>query len=342
MPCLRSMGRSFREQPEFGMEKKRRVVSLLIASTFLVLAVTGIIAFIRPFSIQIVGLHALIGFLFTGLIALHIANNSKHLSRYLKSKAVWLTSGFTIAATVLFFLQPSPVKRILGLSGNLGPALERFEMSGEALSFHYSPDPHYKMALSIRTGEAFDLEEPPQVAIWLENASFYHIKTLLPPQEIDSGRAALPYWDFKVRGWEKAKREAAEKESKEDAMDDAGLDAISAPTRNSSFDPADYITAPDSDTPMPYRLLVEIDQPNDGQPSLVYSVEIDNADPRAYQLLDLTGYPKREEDDEDSKEVWELYYIGESFDSALELIDSALLTIDRKLDTGGEREPDLR
>ena len=39
--------------------------------------------------------------------------------------------------------------------------------------------------------------------------------------------------------------------------------------------------------------------------------------------------PKREEDDEDGKEVWALYYVDERFDSALELIDSALLTLDR-------------
>ena len=33
------------------------------------------------------------------------------------------------------------------------------------------------------------------------------------------------------------------------------------------------------DNPMPYRLLIEIDQPSDDQPSLVYSVEVANADP---------------------------------------------------------------
>lgn len=311
---------------------------------FLVLAVTGILAFVRPFSIQIVGLHALIGFLFVGLIALHLANNAKHLARYLRSKTVWATLGLTLAATVLFFRQPAPVKSILGLSRNLGPALERFEMSEEALSFHYTPAPDYKMALSIRTGTSFDSENPPQVAIWLENASFYHIKTLLPPREVSPGEVPLPYWDFKVRGWEKAMREAEEKAeekaaaeaSLQTAMDEAEIDAVSAPTRNSSFDPADYIVPPDSDTPMPYRLLIEIDQPDDRQPSLVYTVEIDNADPRAYQLLELAGYPVREED-EDGAEEWALYYVdysGEEFQSALELIDSALLTIDREWKPG--------
>ncbi len=312
------------------MERKRRFVSLLIASSFLVLSVTGILAFIRPFSIQIVGLHALIGFLFIGLVGLHIGNNSKPLSRYLRSKAVWLTSAIVLAVTFLFFWQPAPVKRILGLSGNLGPALERFKMTADDLSFHYSPAPSYKMVLSIRTGETFDLENPPQVAIWLENASFYHIKTLLPPQEIDSGGVTLPYWDFKVRGWEKAKRKVDDSAVPEEVMVESEIDAISGPTRNSSFDPADYILPPRSEVPMPYRLLIEINQADDDQPSLVYAVEIDNADPRTYQLLDLMGFPKGEEDDEDGGEVWSLYYVDERFSSALDLIDSALLTVDRE------------
>jgi len=53
----------------------------------------------------------------------------------------------------------------------------------------------------------------------------------------------------------------------------------------------------------PDHLLIEVDQLDDDQPSLVCPVEIDNADPHAFQLLDLVGYPKREEDDSSGKEV---------------------------------------
>jgi hypothetical protein len=66
-------------------------------------------------------------------------------------------------------------------------------------------------------------------------------------------------------------------------------------TQNSSFDPADYILPGDNDESLPYRLLIEINQPGDDQASLVYAVDIDNFDPRTFQLLDLVGYPKREE-----------------------------------------------
>ena len=306
---------------------QRSFVSLLTALSFVVLAVTGILAFARPFSIGVVGLHALMGFVFVGLIALHVANNLNHLSQYVRSKVLWLTLAITVGLTGLFLWQPGPIRSILALSQNLGPATDQFEMKDDGLVYHYAPAEHYKLALTIRAGKTFDVKTPPRVAIWLENASFFHIKTLHEPNDLKAGRAALPYWDFKVRGWEEAKRKAAE--SGKDLKEQQEVDGVSGATQNSSFDPADYILPADPNNPMPYRLLIEIDQPDDDQPSLVYSVDIDNAAPQAFQLLDLVGYPKQEENDKDGKEVWSLYFVDERFSSALKLIDSALLTIDR-------------
>ena len=308
-------------------KNQRSFVSLLTAFSFIVLAVTGLLAFFRPFSITTVGLHALMGFVFVVLIALHVTNNFSSLARYVRSKVLWLTVVITVGLTGLFLWRPGPIRNILALSQNIGPAIDQFEMKDDGLVYHYSPAAEYKMALTIRAGKTFDVKAPPHVAIWLENASFYHIKTLHEPDNTMAGRAALPYWDFKVRGWEEARRKATE--SGKELKEQQEVDGVSGATRNSSFDPADYILPADPDNPMPFRLLIEIDQPEDDQPSLVYAVDIDNADPHAFQLLDLVGYPNREEDDKDGKEVWALYFVDERIDSALRLIDSALLTIDR-------------
>lgn len=303
---------------------RRRATSLFSALTFLVLAVTGIIAFIRPFDIGIVGLHALMGFVFIALIALHIVNNVRPLKGYLHSKSLWGSIAVTGILTILFFWQPAPVKSVLGLSGNLGPALDRFEIKEDGMVFQYHPSPDYQMALTVKTGPPYDLDSPPQIAIWLENQGGYHIKTLLKPD--DEQREGLPYWNFKRTGWKKAEKEA-EETSPED------IDVISEPTPNGSFDPADYILPADPENSTPYKLLIEINQvgdlhgPHADQPPLVYAVEIDNLRPTTFQLLDLVGYPKRE--DEDGMEDWSLYYVDERFGSALHLIDSALLTIDR-------------
>lgn len=300
----------------------RRFVTLLTTLTFLVIAVTGIIAFIRPFSIRIVGLHALMGFLFIVLVGLHVANSFSPMKRHLRSRALGITLLITAALTFALWLQPAPVKAVLGLSGNLGPALDRFELREDGMVYEYAPSPDYRMRLTVKSGESYDAENPPHFAIWLENQGGYHIKTLHSPESGHSGQ--LPYWAFKVRGWEKAKKEAEEQ---------GEVDAVTSATPNGSFDPADYILPADPDNATPYSLLIEINQPADphesraDQPSLVYSVEIDNLHPRTYQLLELMGYPKREDDGE--KEAWSLYYVDEGFGSALQLIDSALLEIER-------------
>jgi hypothetical protein len=306
---------SSRQKPQLGT-LRRRAVSLLTALTFLVLAVSGVIAFIQPFSIGIIGLHSLMGFAFIALIGLHVINNSRPLASYLRSRALWGALAITTALTLLFWWQPAPVKYVLGWSGNLGPAMERFEMDEDGMVFDYSPSPDYQMRLNVKTGPSYLASAPPEVAIWLENQGGYHIKTLLAP----TNRDELPYWAFKHAGWEKAKNEAE---------DPAGIDAVSSPTPNGSFDPADYILPADSKDSTPYQLLLEINQPGDGQPSLVHTVEIDNRMPRTFQLLDLRGYPKLETTDADGRQSWGLYYVDESFNSALDLIDSALLTIER-------------
>ena len=289
---------------------------MLTALSFVVVSVSGLIAFIQPFSISVVGLHVLMGFVFIALIGLHVVNNRHPLAAYLRSRTLWATLFFSAALTLLFAWQPAPLKVVLGWSGNLGPAMERFEMRDDAMVFDYEPSPQYQMRLSVKAGASFHVAQPPQIAIWLENQGGYHIKTLLAPKD----GAATPYWAFKHAGWEKAKRKAEE---------EGGIDAVTSPTPNGSFDPADYILLPEEGDPTPYSLLVEINQPGDKQASLVYAVTIDNTLPRTYQLLELRGYPKREAEDKDGKETWGLYYVDESFTTAIDLIDSALLTIER-------------
>ena len=311
--------------------KRRRLVSLFNAILFGVMAVTGVIAFIQPFSIEIIGLHALTGFLFIGVVVGHIFNNSVALKKYIKSPVVLAVIGTTVATTALFYYQPTPIKKILGLSGNLGPALDLFEMDEKGMTYRYTPDPGYKMLVDLRTGPAFDLKNPPRLAVWLENQSLYHIKTLYVSDTPDN-REQLPYWAFKVKGWEKAQEEA---KAKNLSLEDS-VDAVSEATANGSFDPADYILPTEQNASMPYRVLIEVNQPNDpsskleDQPSLVYEVEVDNYDPYTFQLLELVGYPVMEE--KEKKKEWYLSYADESIESAFEIVDSVLLQIDRSIE----------
>jgi len=292
------------------------------------MALSGIYAFSQPFSIEIIGLHALSGFVFIGVVAGHILNNIVPLKKYFKHSTA-IAVGLAVALfTALFYYQPAPIKAILGLSGNLGPAQDMFEMDEKGLIYQYSPDPGYKLLLDVRTGPSYDPKNPPHLAIWLENQSLYHIKTLYSSDRNDS-QTQLPYWAFKVRGWEKAKKDAEEQQM---TLGES-IDAISEATANGSFDPSDYILPKDQNSSMPYRVMLEINQPNDpsskleDQPSLVYEVEVDNFDPRTFQLMELIGYPVFDQENDE----WYLGYVDQSIESAFEIVDSALLQIERTI-----------
>ena len=235
---------------------KRNVVSLTIAVLFLTLAVTGVMGFFLPFNILTVSVHALLGFVFIGSIALHLKNNFRQLKNYFTSKTALLVILCVAALVTVILMQPKPVLAILGLSKNLGPAADRFELKDTKMIYNYTPAPHYKMQLDFKGGRAFDAEKPPRVAIWLENTSRYHLKTLYHSKAPDA-QQMLPYWHYKKSEYEKykAESEAAEKAGKKQAED---VDALSSATPNESFDPADYIVPKDPEKETPYRLLIEI------------------------------------------------------------------------------------
>ncbi len=293
----------------------------MLAMIFMVTAVSGLLAFFQPFSILVVGLHALMGFIFIGLIFGHIKQHFRGMRRSFKSRYVIGSLLVTILLITLFLKRPKPIRMIQGLSHNVGAALDRFEMRDNGMLYNYTPAPNYKLQLDVRAGERYDTAAPPSIAIWLENQSSYHIKTLHSSQSTEE----LPYWSWKVEEYEAAKLEWEEAK-------DAGEEefhAMAGATPNSSFDPADYIL-PERNTE-PFYMLIEVNEANDrnefhaDQPSVIYKVEIDNQFPKAFQVLDIVGYSKYDPDEEG----WYAYYPDGTLTSSLKLIDSALLTIER-------------
>ena len=130
-------------------------------------------------------------------------------------------------------------------------------MDDKGMTYRYTPDSGYKMLIDLRTGPAFDLKNPPRLAVWLENQSLYHIKTLYVSDTPDSREQPLP--GIQSKGLGKAQEEA---EAKNLSLEDS-VDAVSEANYNGSFDPADYILPREQNSSMPYRVLIEVNQPND-------------------------------------------------------------------------------
>lgn len=313
---------------------KRHWVSTLIAMLFVTLAVTGVLGFLMPFNLLTVSVHALVGFVFIAAVGFHIRNHYQQLRRYFTKRSAAVLFLFVAGLITVILLQPRPVTAIIGLSDNLGPDPSNFELDGQRMLFRYDPADHYRMLLEIMGGSAYDADNPPFVAIWIENRSSYHIKSL-HHTERDGYETQLAYWHYKRSEYLKYKAEhEAKAEAEQDVQQQEDLDAVSSATENDSFDPADYIVPDDPERDAPYRVMIEINQVGDGnehyddQPALVYSVEVDNRDPRTFQVLEIVGYPKAEQV-EDGATAWSLYYVDETITTARDLLDSALLRIAR-------------
>lgn len=309
---------------------KRHWISTLIAMLFVTLAVTGVMGFFFPFNLAVVSVHALVGFVFIAAVGLHIHKHFKQLRRYFGKRSAAVLGVFVVGLIAVILLQPRPVTAIIGLSDNTGPDPSNFELDGQGMLLRYDPADHYRMLLEIMGGLAYDADDPPFVAIWIENRSGYHIKSL-HHSERDGYETQLAYWHYKRSEYLKYK---AEHEAKTEAQQQAEVDAVSSATENDSFDPADYIVPRDTERESPYRVMIEINQPGDGneghadQPSLVYSVEVDNHDPRMFQVLEIVGYSGSEEDEQGDTQ-WSLYFVDETITTARDLLDSALLRIQR-------------
>ena len=143
----------------------------MLAMIFMVTAISGLLAFFQPFSILIVGLHALMGFVFIGLIFGHVKQHFRGMRRSFKSRYVIGSLLVTILLITLFLKRPKPIRMIQGLSHNVGAALDRFEMRDNGMLYNYTPATNYKLQLDVRAGDGYDTAVPPDIAIWLENQS---------------------------------------------------------------------------------------------------------------------------------------------------------------------------
>ena len=303
-------------------QRSRTIVSLTLLLAVGVVTVTGVIAFLRPFSLLIVSLHVVFGLAFALATLWHIKNNFPHLRRYAKSKAIVFCTAAAVGLAAVVVGQIPPVRALMRLSPNTGAAAIEVVDEAEQLRFDYAPADDYRLRLDIQKGSEFPPTSP-CLAIWLENESAYHIHTLYTTDG-DNLAEMLPYWSCKRREWFKAKE-------KFDSRRAEGLDGFSGATRNDSFDPRDYVLAENGR----YSLMVEINASGDanerfpdadvGQPSLIYAVEIVNSEPAHFQVLSRFGIPEQTE----GEVPWQIGYDLSGLTTALKLIDSALVRIDR-------------
>ena len=166
--------------------KKKNLISLSVAFSFLALSVTGILIYLKqsPHAVKIT--HTIFGLVFVGFAIFHILNNWSSIVSYSKERQSGKYQKELIWATGIFGLV---------LIGGLTEVLEPIAEAGrllvkrpprvEKLSFdQIATNKDLKgtlMSLMIQKNKAVDF---PVMAIWVEDSAHHFVENLFVPAQI--------------------------------------------------------------------------------------------------------------------------------------------------------------
>ena len=324
----------------------RHLVNFGLLFSFSALAVTGVLAYLEPFSLTVTQIHILAGSVTLVLVTLHLLSRIPYFKRRISKgkqaqsmrKQVLLFGagfGFLVYAAVAG-LPPSSwlmensyehknraqIVRSSSLVGFDQPAPHRKYIVRKSLDDNAS-------GLSISLSFQKELNPMPSIAVWTESTVGSMIETLYLEQSLAYSRTPL---------WEDYQTERhhilplwRHRYTLISGINPSGeADATSGATASHKYALDPYLQEGKGNE---FILCVEINAPLDanhrypdkalGQPSLLYTSLIEVDSEAKYSLLELTGHGGG-----DAMETGNIQYDFDGFDSALNLRDLFLVKIE--------------
>jgi hypothetical protein len=322
----------------------RHVVNIGLLFTFLTLAITGVMAFVLPFSITTTRVHIIAGVTTTILVVGHVFGRMPYFKKQLAREGANISRGKLaaliigwggIVATALTALPPSTWLMNQGYETRHRAEIVR---SSSLVGFG-EPTSHSKLIarttkgtnshqLSLYLSFQKHLENLPAVAVWAETTTGTLIETLyLPPDLTYADKVKwqgmltqrnhlLPIWRNRYTAIS--------------GIDgDGKVDAVTGATDTHSFALDSYLVPGEGQK---FIVCVEINAPKDpnetypdedmGQPSLLYTAYIKLDADQRHSILELTAHGGI------AKNNGNLQYDLEGHTTAKELVDLFLLQIE--------------
>lgn len=275
----------------------KRFLYIALLLNFLILLGTGILRFYIPFSIEISRLHIVSGLACGVMILIHLWDKSRVLRAKIKPRGSWRGWNLTIVTLVACIaLWLAALSGVPGISHLMSMS---YEARNHASIFrsqdnvaHLTTGKLLRATKLSSTGASLDLEllwkQPTQgaaIAIWAETKSGTIIETLYltgslkyseqHPWEGSVARRGeiLPVWRHRYTA-------VCGVDPKGDE------DLISRPTINHQW----LLDQKLDEAKEGFVLFVEINLPNDGEPSIIFAANIEPDAPNAYTLLNLLGH----------------------------------------------------
>ena len=303
--------------------------------SFLTLAVSGVLSFVLPFSIDITRIHIIFGFLTFILIGFHLYGRLRYFKKQIK------VNRRVIYSSVIIWLI------LLGAAlENWWPVKKVIEQGYEARHRHEIVRPHPLVAsvqeknrqtvsrqkINGKTGLSINMafnhtnETLPAIALWAESKNGTIIETLYLSDSIAFSdrpiwngvktprNQIMPIWRHRYTAIS-------------GVSPDGKVDASSGATQSHQFSLDSHLATNGE----PFTIFMEINMPADsddkwtdkhlGQPSILYSAFIDPAEPQKYYLVDLTGHGGEAFKDGN------INYDPTSLSTAREILDLVLISI---------------
>lgn len=305
----------------------RKIISLSIGLSFIVLLVTGILSYFNTYSRTVATLHTVFGILFTLGVAFHLKNNFRSIKRYSKGKIIFFVSLVILLFFSAAYFQIEPFNSMMNFGSKLKANKKKEINISEYEIIEMNTTKDVKISIDLLRSEHY---WHPQMAIWIEDRKGNYLETLFVSKATAKGLFfggrskenfkkfdkssinnveyrrvnALPIWSHK-RGV-KYSDGMCVPSSKDDFPDAITGETIkdnfklNSSTNNYSkfnlrielnvaFDNNEYYS--------------EYDFANDkvfhsgtgqlGQPSIVFDAQIDMNDEKQYYLMELVGHGHR-------------------------------------------------
>ena len=324
----------------------RHLVNFGLLFSFSALAVTGVLAYLRPFSITVTQIHIIAGFVTLVLVLMHLLARLPYFKNRISKgrQGASLRLQVILFGSVFGFLVYGSVSSIPPASWLIDNSYEhrnsaQIVRSSSLVGFE-EPAPHRKWivresqddngsGLSIYLSFQEELNPMPSIAVWAESTTGSMIETLYLEQSL--AYSEVPLWeDYKTQRSHILPLWRHRYTLLSGITPSGEVDAVSGATESHQFALDPYLEKGKGNE---FVLCVEINAPEDsslnfpdpilGQPSLIYTclVEVDRED--NYYLFELTGHGGG-----DALETGNIQYDWESIGSAKELKDLFLAKLE--------------
>ena len=325
----------------------RHLVNFGLLFSFSALSVTGVLAYLRPFSITVTQIHIIAGFVTLVLVLMHMLARLPYFkNRITKGRqGASLRIQVILFGTVFGFLVYGSVSSIPPSSWLINNSYEHRNSSqivrSSSLVGFEEPAPYRKWivrgsqddngsGLSIYLSFQEELNPMPSIAVWAESTTGSMIETLFLEQSL--AYSEVPLWeDYKTQRSHILPLWRHRYTLLSGIKPSGEVDAVSGATESHQFALDPYFEKGKGNE---FILCVEINAPEDitekfsdpilGQPSLLYTslIDVDREDP--YYLFELTGHGGG-----DALETGNVQYDLDLIDTAKEMKDLFLAKLEK-------------